>query len=94
VQSCCINYKQTKLYLRHQNNPVYSHNSQNGLQRKFYFPTLTSVGWLFALPTFQCIICGKKTRQKYELSCTGDIKRNVEKAPWCCGKEMIESIDD
>jgi len=46
------------------------------------------------MPTFECTICGRKIRSEFELSCTGDVKRNVEKAPWCCGKEMIESIDD
>ncbi len=46
------------------------------------------------MPTFICTKCGKKTRSEFEVSRTGDVKRNIEKAPWCCGKEMIESIDD
>jgi hypothetical protein len=46
------------------------------------------------MPSFQCIFCGPKRRGEYEVSCTGDVKRNVNKAPWCCGKQMIESIDD
>jgi len=46
------------------------------------------------MPTFQCTVCGKKTRTGYEVSCTGDVKRNVEKPPECCGKSMIEIIDD
>jgi hypothetical protein len=49
---------------------------------------------VFVMPTFECTVCGRKIRSEFELSCTGDVKRNVEKAPWCCGKEMIESIDD
>jgi hypothetical protein len=46
------------------------------------------------MPTFKCNVCGRKTRSEYELSFTGDVNRNIEKAPWCCGKEMIETIDD
>jgi sarcosine oxidase delta subunit len=46
------------------------------------------------MPTFECTVCGHKTRAEFEVSCTGDAKLNVEKAPWCCGKEMIEAIDD
>jgi hypothetical protein len=46
------------------------------------------------LPVFECKVCGRKVRLDFELCCTGDVKHNVEKAPWCCGKEMIESIDD
>lgn len=46
------------------------------------------------MPTFECPVCGKKIRSEHEISCTGDVKRNLEKAPWYCGREMIESIDD
>ena len=46
------------------------------------------------MPSFQCNICGRKIKEEYEVSCTGDVKRNVNKAPWCCGKQMIESLDD
>jgi hypothetical protein len=46
------------------------------------------------LPVFECKACGSKKRLDYEVSYTGDVKRNVEKAPWCCGKQMIETIDD
>ena len=46
------------------------------------------------LPIFQCTVCGRRTRTEFEISCTGDVKRNVEKAPCCCGKEMLEAIDD
>ncbi|MGD6932781.1 MAG: hypothetical protein ACQCN5_01065 [Candidatus Bathyarchaeia archaeon] len=46
------------------------------------------------MPIFQCTKCGKKIRTEYDISCTGDVKRNVEKAPECCGKPMIEIIDD
>jgi hypothetical protein len=45
------------------------------------------------MPTFQCKVCGRIIRSEFEISCTGDARRNVEKAPWCCGKEMIEVID-
>jgi hypothetical protein len=48
----------------------------------------------FGMPVFQCTKCGKKFRADFELSCTGDVKRNVEKPPECCGKPMIEIIDD
>ena len=47
-----------------------------------------------SLPVFHCTVCGRKKRLDFEVSCTGDAKRNVEKAPWCCGKEMMETIDD
>ncbi len=46
-----------------------------------------------SMPTFQCTRCGKMRRCEYEVSTTGDVKRNVEKAPVCCGKPMIETID-
>jgi len=46
------------------------------------------------MPSFQCIICGRKIKEEYEISCTGDVKRNVNKTPWCCGRQMIEGIDD
>jgi len=46
------------------------------------------------LPLFECIRCGRRVRADYELSCTGEQKRNVEKAPQCCGKAMNEIIDD
>ena len=46
------------------------------------------------MPVFRCTVCGKTKREEFEVSCTGDAKRNVHKAPWCCGKEMIEAIDD
>ncbi|MCW3998706.1 MAG: hypothetical protein NWE93_00520 [Candidatus Bathyarchaeota archaeon] len=46
------------------------------------------------MPTFECPVCHRRVRGEYEVSCTGDVKRNVEKAPWCCGREMIESLDD
>ena len=46
------------------------------------------------LPVFMCIVCGHRIRSEFEVSCTGDVKRNVEKAPLCCGKAMIEVIDD
>jgi hypothetical protein len=49
---------------------------------------------VLALPVFVCSSCGQKKREDYEISCSGDVKRNVEKVPWCCGKEMIEAIDD
>ncbi|MCW4017688.1 MAG: hypothetical protein NWF00_03240 [Candidatus Bathyarchaeota archaeon] len=45
------------------------------------------------MPEFMCTICGRKVRCEYEVSRTGDVKRNVEKAPYCCGREMIETID-
>ena len=48
----------------------------------------------FSLPLFECKVCRRKTKVDYEISCTGDVKRNVEKAPWCCGRQMIEIIDD
>jgi hypothetical protein len=48
----------------------------------------------FSVPVFECTICGCKKRLEYEVSCTGDVNRNVEKAPCCCGKQMIEIIDD
>jgi hypothetical protein len=48
----------------------------------------------FALPTFECTVCGRKIRGEFEVSCTGDVKRNVEKAPYCCDREMVEVIDD
>ncbi len=48
--------------------------------------------WLCQLLNVQS--AAKKIRSEYEISCTGDVKRNVEKAPWCCGRELIESIDD
>jgi len=46
------------------------------------------------LPLFMCTVCGNRVRSEFEVSCTGDVKRNVEKAPECCGKPMIEIIDD
>jgi len=46
------------------------------------------------MPTFQCTKCGCKKRSDYDICCTGEAKRNVEKAPECCGKHMIEIIDD
>jgi len=46
------------------------------------------------MPTFQCSVCGRKARREFEVSCTGEAKRNVEKAPCCCGKPMMETIDD
>ena len=49
---------------------------------------------IYFMPLFECKVCGRKIRTEYEVSCTGDVKRNIEKAPWCCGKEMIETIDD
>ena len=41
-----------------------------------------------------CRVCGSKARSEFEVSRTGDVRRNVEKAPECCGKPMIEIIDD
>ncbi len=46
------------------------------------------------MPTFECTVCGRKKRLEFEVSCTGDVKRNVEKAPFCCGKPMNEVIED
>jgi hypothetical protein len=46
------------------------------------------------LPTFQCTVCGRKTRSEFEVSCTGEARRNVEKAQCCCGKLMIETLED
>jgi hypothetical protein len=46
------------------------------------------------LPTFECTKCGRKIRAEYEICCTGSVRRNVEKPPECCGKPMIEIIDD
>ncbi len=43
---------------------------------------------------FECTLCGRRVRAEFEVCCTGDVKCNVEKAPWCCGKAMIEVIDD
>jgi hypothetical protein len=43
---------------------------------------------------FECAICGCKKRLEFEVSTTGDVKRNVEKAPYCCGKSMKEILDD
>jgi len=43
---------------------------------------------------FECTVCGRKLRREFEVSCTGNVKHNVEKAPWCCNREMIEAIDD
>ena len=48
----------------------------------------------FSLPLFECKVCGRKKRLDHEVSCTGDVKRNIEKSPWCCGQPMIEAIDD
>ena len=48
----------------------------------------------YILPIFICANCGRKIRGEYEVSCTGDVKRNVEKAPWCCGKPMNETLED
>ena len=45
------------------------------------------------MPVFECTVCGRKVRAEFEVCCTGDVKCNVEKAPWCCGKAMIEVID-
>jgi hypothetical protein len=50
--------------------------------------------WDHKMPSFQCRVCGRKIKEEYEISCTGDVKRNVNKAPWCCSKQMIEGIDD
>jgi hypothetical protein len=46
------------------------------------------------MPTFQCTKCRRKLHADYDLCVTGDIKRNVEKAPECCGAPMAETIDD
>jgi hypothetical protein len=46
------------------------------------------------MPMFLCVRCGSRVRREYEISCTGDVKRNVEKPPECCGKPMIEIIDE
>jgi sarcosine oxidase delta subunit len=46
------------------------------------------------MPLFECTRCGRRIRTEYEISCTGDVKRNVEKAPECCNKAMIETVDD
>ncbi len=46
------------------------------------------------MPVFLCTNCGRKVKSDYEISCTGDVKRNVEKPPECCGKLMVEYIDD
>ncbi len=46
------------------------------------------------MPVFQCTVCGRKVRAEYDISCTGYAKRNVEKSPCCCGKEMIEYLED
>jgi hypothetical protein len=46
------------------------------------------------LTLFQCKKCGQKKRGEFEVSCTGDVKRNVEKAPWCCSKPMNEVLED
>lgn len=46
------------------------------------------------MPMFECVVCGRKMRSEFEVSCTGDVKRNVEKALWCCGKPMNEILED
>ena len=46
------------------------------------------------MTVFQCSRCGTVERCECEVSTTGDVKRNVEKAPECCGKSMVETIDD
>jgi hypothetical protein len=63
-------------------------------QKVFSIFQPTSQLGLMNLPTFLCSVCGRKVRDDYEVSCTGDVKRNVDKAPWCCGKQMTEVIDD
>ena len=45
------------------------------------------------MPIFLCTKCGRSKSCEYEVSCTGDIKRNVEKSPECCGKPMIETVE-
>jgi sarcosine oxidase delta subunit len=46
------------------------------------------------MPLFECTKCGRRIRTEYDISCTGDVKRNVEKAPECCNKAMIEMLDE
>ncbi|MFB3890194.1 MAG: hypothetical protein ACE14S_11945 [Candidatus Bathyarchaeia archaeon] len=46
------------------------------------------------MPVFECSRCHRRVKADYELSCTGNVKRNVEKAPECCGRPMAETPDD
>ena len=68
--------------------------SENALNRKVFSQLNSTLEWFSSLPVFHCAVCDRKLRREYEISCTGDVKRNVEKAPECCGKAMIEIIDD
>lgn len=68
--------------------------SENTLNRKVFSQLNSTLEWFSSLPVFHCTVCGRKLRSDYEISCTGDVKRNVQKAPECCGKAMIEIIED
>jgi hypothetical protein len=39
------------------------------------------------MPTFECTICRRKIRSEFEMSCTGDVKRNIEKALGAAAKK-------
>lgn len=56
------------------------------------FSSTLSVG--LKLPRFQCKKCGRKTEADYEVCCTGSIACSGEKPPECCGRPMVEIIDD
>lgn len=59
-----------------------------------FLESLNTVSLTVKLPTFQCKKCGKKIRDEYERCVTGDERRNLDKAPFCCGQPMMETIDD
>jgi hypothetical protein len=63
-------------------------------QNCFYYGAFLLGIEAFRMPMFKCSVCGHKLRCEFEVSCTGDVKRNVEKAPCCCGKPMNEALDD
>jgi hypothetical protein len=47
------------------------------------------------MPTFQCKTCGRKIEADYETcECTHSYNCYQQKNPVCCGKPMLEIMDD
>ena len=63
--------------------------------KPIYVPVFIPPLWKKKMPTFQCKSCGRKIEADYETcECTHSHNCHLQKNPVCCGKPMLEIIDD
>jgi len=70
-------------------------NSQAGNWKFFMFHLQFQFSESGTMPVFQCKACGKKIQAEYEAcDCTHSHNCHEKKSPVCCGKPMLEIMDD